>query len=203
MNTPRKFSDAELMESLQTKTGKDDAIRFLYREHFHSLTNYVFQNSGSQHDAEDIFQEVILAFIDLTEKGKFRGESSIKTYLFSINRNMWLNELKRKGRADVRETKFEMLKDDVDPDPDNFIHLREASAQVIAVMDRLGDGCKKILLTFYYENLSMKEILQTMNYENEQVLRNKKYKCLKQLQLLITENPSIAETLKNALQHGK
>jgi DNA-directed RNA polymerase specialized sigma subunit len=70
-------------------------------------------------------------------------------------------------------------------------------------MDKLGEGCKKILLAFYYENLSMKEILNTMNYENDQVLRNKKHKCLKQLEQLLTADPALAKTLKAALQYGQ
>ena len=47
----------------------------------------------------------------------------------------------------------------------------------------------------------MKKILETMHYENEQVLRNKKYKCLKQLEHMLEENPALKNTLKNLL-HG-
>jgi DNA-directed RNA polymerase specialized sigma subunit len=69
------------------------------------------------------------------------------------------------------------------------------------IVDELGEMCKKILLMFYYENLSMKEILTNLEYENEQVVRNKKYKCLKQLEQMIEINPSLKKTLKNLL-HG-
>lgn len=47
----------------------------------------------------------------------------------------------------------------------------------------------------------MKEILETMHYENEQVVRNKKYKCLKQLEEMVNANPALKQTLKNLL-HG-
>jgi hypothetical protein len=49
----------------------------------------------------------------------------------------------------------------------------------------------------------MKEILATMNYENDQVLRNKKHKCLKQLEQMLTIDPALAKTLKDALQYGQ
>ena len=62
-------------------------------------------------------------------------------------------------------------------------------------------NCKKILLLFYYENLSISEILDTLDYQNEQVVRNKKYKCLKELEQMITEKPLLKQTLKNLL-HG-
>jgi hypothetical protein len=47
----------------------------------------------------------------------------------------------------------------------------------------------------------MKEILDTTDYESEQVVRNKKYKCLKQLEQMVNENPALKQTLKNLL-HG-
>jgi RNA polymerase sigma factor (sigma-70 family) len=163
----------------------------------------VQKNQGSRQDAEDIFQESIVAFIQLVQQNRFRGDASIKTFLFAINKNTWLNELKRRGRAGVRDARFETAKETVDEGISQYIAGREARTHVIVVMDKLGEGCKKILLAFYYENLSMKEILTTMNYENDQVLRNKKHKCLKQLEQLLTADPALAKTLKDALQYGQ
>ena len=40
----------------------------------------------------------------------------------------------------------------------------------------------------------MKEILQNLDYENEQVVRNKKYKCLKQLEQMMSGQPVLAKT---------
>jgi hypothetical protein len=42
-----------------------------------------------------------------------------------------------------------------------------------------------------------------MNYENDQVLRNKKHKCLKQLEQMLIADPALAKTLKAALQYGQ
>lgn len=195
------YDDDGLMQMIKRDAITDKAIKFLYSAHYERLSVHIQQNQGSQQDAEDIFQEVIVAFIELVQRGKFRGECSIKTFLFSINKNMWLNELKRRNRSVVRETKFEIARDPADAHSGDYIAGREAQQQVITVMDKLGEVCKKILLAFYYENLTMKEIVQTMNYENEQVLRNKKHKCLKNLEQILNANPALAKTLKSALQH--
>ena len=201
MSRTWNYDDAELIRDLKADTASGKVIEYLYRANFEALSFYIQQNQGRRQDAEDIFQEVIVAFIELVQKDKFRGESSIKTFLFSINKNMWLNELKRRNRAVVREQKFETSKELVDAGSNDYITAREARQQVMAVMEKLGDVCKKLLLAFYYENQSMKEIVQTMSYENEQVLRNKKHKCLKSLEQLLTADPALAKTLKNALQH--
>ena len=201
MEFTKNYADPELIGIIKSDATPDKAIEYLYRADFESLCVHIQQNQGSRQDAEDIFQEVIVAFIELVQKDKFRGESSIKTFLFSINKNMWLNELKRRSRSAVREEGFERAKELVDGDTGDLIAGREARQQVIDMMDKLGELCKKILLAFYYDNRSMKEIVQTMNYENEQVLRNKKYKCLKSLEQILTADPALAKTLKSALQY--
>ena len=202
MEVIKNYDDETLLRAVKEDVNIDDAIRHMYRNYFEGLSIYVQKNKGSRQDAEDIFQESIVAFIQLVQQNKFRGDASIKTFLFSINKNIWLNELKRRGRAGTREAKFETGKDTVDNGIIHYISGREARTQILAVMDKLGDACKKILLAFYYDNLSMNEILQTMDYENDQVLRNKKYKCLKQLEQLLTADPAMAATLKEALQNG-
>ena len=67
------------------------------------------------------------------------------------------------------------------------------------VMESLGETCKKILLAFYFQNLAMREILKTLEYENEQVVRNKKYKCLKQLEQMMAAQPGLVKSLKSLL----
>jgi RNA polymerase sigma factor (sigma-70 family) len=201
MELSRKPGDEELLAAIRQGDGLDAAIRSVYKEHFESMAWIVKNNSGSQQDAEDIFQEVLVNFIDLVQKGKFRGESTVKTFLFSMTKHTWLNELKKRGRSEVRELKYEKMKDQQETDVTYMIAEREAKKQVMDVVEKLGDTCKKILVMFYYENRSMKEILDSLEYENEQVVRNKKYKCLKQLEQMITTNPSLTQTLKSIL-HG-
>jgi RNA polymerase sigma factor (sigma-70 family) len=201
MEVIRNFPDQELVMYLKSGERMDEVIRSMYRNYFDSLSWYVMNNNGSSQDAEDIFQEVIVTFISLVQKDKFRGESSVKTFLFSLNRHAWLNELKRRGRALAREEKYEKGQERVEADTSQYMADRENKNAVISLVSKLGDACRQILLLFYYENWPMKKILETMHYENEQVLRNKKYKCLKQLEQMLEANPTLKNTLKNLL-HG-
>ena len=201
MEVIRNFPDSELVANLRAGKRMDETIKTIYRNYFDSLSWYVMNNSGSRQDAEDVFQEVVVAFIDLVQKDKFRGESTVKTFLYSLNRHTWLNELKRRGRALAREEKYENEQDRTAPDTGHLIADREGKEEVIKLVGELGETCRKILLLFYYEDFSMKEILEATEYENEQVVRNKKYKCLKQLEQMINENPALMQTLKNLL-HG-
>jgi RNA polymerase sigma factor (sigma-70 family) len=136
---------------------------------------------GTEQDADDIFQETVVSFIDAIQKSKFRQESGIRTYLISISKNIWYNEIRRRQRAGNREKLFEMERNQEDPGINEIIQDRELKKQLNQLLGSLGDSCRKILEMFYYENLSMKEIVSHLHYENEQVVRNKKYKCLQQL----------------------
>lgn len=195
------YTDAEIIDNLSHNREVDLSLKYLYRSHYEFLGRYVVNNNGSWDDAQDIFQEVMVAFINLVRAGKFRGESSIKTFLYSLNKNIWLNELKKRGRTQVREMKYETASEKTEHGASTALEAREANAGLMKVMEELGETCKKILLLYYYENQSMKEILTSLNYENEQVVRNKKYKCLKRLEELLTENKSLYHQLKNLL-HG-
>jgi len=201
MDVNKRYSEQDLVENLKSGNRLNELIRTIYRDYFDSLSWFVLHNSGSRQDAEDVFQEVVVDFIELVQKDKFRGESSVKTFLFSLNKHIWLNELKRKGRAEQRELKYEKTQDKDEVDVSHLITVREEKTQVMNLVEQLGETCKKILVMFYYENLSMKEILEGLEYENEQVVRNKKYKCLKQLEKMISENPLLKQTLKSLL-HG-
>jgi RNA polymerase sigma factor (sigma-70 family) len=198
MEIGKTLTDNSLIEALRSDS-PDEAIRYLYRKQFGLTMAYIRQNSGTEEDAEDIFQEVILVFIDVLKKDKFRGESSVSTFLYALTRNIWLNELKKRGKSKLRDEVFEKGKDKTDADVSHLIVHRELKAQLMQVVEKLGETCKKILLAFYFENRAIKEILETLNYENEQVVRNKKYKCLKQLELMMSAEPGLTQNLKSVL----
>lgn len=197
--TQETLTDTEIIQSLAGAHDEDRVIRFLYREHYELLSVYVLNNSGNNDDAADIFQEVMIAFINLVKAGKFRGEASIKTFLFSLNKNIWLNELKKRGRSRSREMKYDQLNERDQKGIDMVIENRQGKDTLHRVMEELGETCRKILVLFYYESRSIKEILATLHYENEQVVRNKKSKCLKKLEEIITGNKVLFRQLKNFL----
>ena len=107
MGVRKDFTDQSLIRSLRSDANPDEAIRHLYRTQFRLTVAYIKQNSGTEEDAEDIFQELVLLFIEILKKDKFRGESSVSTFLYALTRNIWLNELNRRGKSKRRDEIFE------------------------------------------------------------------------------------------------
>ena len=201
MEIVRNYSDEEVLHQIKNGNDRDGVIRHLYRSHFMAAAIYVKQNSGNQEDAEDIFQDSVISFIQLVQKDKFRGDCSIGTFMYTLVRNAWLNELKKKKRSLAREEKYEKEKVTSEADVGESIVTREIKKQIVELIESLGENCKKILMAFYYENLSIQEMLVNLPYENEQVVRNKKYKCLQKLQEILISKPQVAKNLKSILTY--
>jgi len=200
MTKTGRYSDKEILEALRLAHPPDWAVRQLYIDCFDMAGSYVLKNSGTPQDAEDIFQDAVVSFIEMVEDGRFRAESSISSFLYSQTRHRWLNELRRRGRAQRRERDF-VQGPSTAADAANGINQRELNGQVMQLIDTLGEVCRKILLAFYYENLPIREILSRVDYQNEQVLRNKKTKCMKELVGILAANDQLLQYFKEAINH--
>jgi len=198
----QRTSDGEIIEAIKNGEKLEVFVGQLYEKHFNMISNFVRTNNGNHEDAEDLFQEAIVVFIDLVRKDRFRGDSSIKTFIYAISKNLWLNELKKRNRAVFRETEYYENTEKETENIKSGVSENEVRRQVFSILDKLGDNCKKILILFYYEEKSMRDIFQEMNYESEQVARNMKYKCMKKLHELLDANSHIKQSFKNLLVHG-
>jgi RNA polymerase sigma factor (sigma-70 family) len=195
MKVEGKFSDSELIMAVSDKTRLNEAILFIYRQYSDIVSSFIINYGASEQDADDVFQETVIAFINIVQQGKFRMEASIKTFLVSVAKNIWRNEQKKRMRTDFREQRFESGRAQSEDEINEWINESEKKRQLRDLVFKLGEPCRKLLMLFYYENLSMREILDHLPYENEQVVRNKKYKCLQQLTEIMKSHPSIAVSL--------
>jgi len=195
-------SDDIILESIRRHNNLETTVRLLYENYFDGLAMYIKSNHGNEQDAEDFFQEAIVIFIDAVKNDKFRGESKVKTFLYAVQRNLWLNELKRRKRALNRQTRYYDENPKVEEGAHVAIQENEAKKEVALLIQKLGENCQKILMLFYYQDKSMQEIHQEMGYENEQIARNMKYKCMKKMHKLLDANEDIKEYFKNLLVNG-
>ena len=201
MKKSKEFSEQEIISAIRSKEAVNSALRYLYDSYYRYLERYVLQNSGNEEDAADTIQEAFLVFIRLIEENKFRQESSVKSYLYSITRNLWITELRKRKSMAMRNELYENDKKEEVADISHAIIKNESHKIIMELFAEIGQKCKNILYRFYYEELSMKEIMVLEGFSNEQVLRNKKHKCLKGLIEIIQSDPSKYKTIKNALQH--
>lgn len=94
---PKAGNDHDLLQRM--KAGDEEAFIQIYRSRHNAIHSFALQMCGSLSVAEDVTQEVFLAFMrDVDKYDPARG--SLSAYLYGMARNIALDFLKR-GRADV------------------------------------------------------------------------------------------------------
>lgn len=163
----------------------DEALSQLYEQYYEAVRQLVRKNNGTDDEAEDIFQDTLLTFYTQLKHKQLELHCSIQTYLYSVARNLWLDELrKRKKKIKWVETHtFIPLQED---------HLSvlletEQSEQMAKLIRMLDEKCQKVLIHFYFDRYRMHQIAGLLGFANEQVAKNKKSKCLKKLKTLVEE----------------
>ncbi len=190
----KQVSDSLIIEQLKL-INIDQPVRVLYSQYYNSVVSQVAKNGGSSEDGSDIFQDAVLILIDKIKKDEFRQESTIKTFLFSVGKNLWLQELRARSRRTNRELKYS--ENEINENFQSHKWLgKESKHSLLETIEKVGNTCQKILYGFYFEEKSMKELLEQFNFKNDQVLRNQKAKCMKKLKELINGNPLLKIELR-------
>ena len=155
--------------------GDLEVINFLYSEYFQSIRHLIVSNSGSEDDARDVFQEVLIVFFRKLKLPDFSLISSLKTYLYSVARLIWLKELEhRKKFENFEETGTNYLTDDKDlPD---LIERNERMRLYREKFEELSEDCKRVLRMFL-NNIPIKEITRLMGYSSDQHTKNRRFRC--------------------------
>ncbi len=190
-------SDEEILHRLQFGESNevDQALSHLHRKVYQMVVRFVKRYRGESADAEDVFQDGLVALYKLARQGKLPSDVNVDAYLFSICKNLWFKQLnKRKETVDLEKVAFDLPVEEVQL----FSLLSEERQSLIEQLFlHLGEGCKKILTYYYYDRLRMKRIAELMEYANEQVAKNKKSNCMKRLKELLTAHPILKENLRN------
>ncbi len=192
----KQYSDPEILALLQDlDTSKQDrAFAFIYQNYFPGIKHYILTNNGNEDTAKDVFQDACIVLFNNIKSGKFRGDSTVKTYLSSICRLMWLKKITRAPKQEEINEGLEYSQ--LAPDTLDSLMATERESIIARLIADLGAECQKILQLFYFEKLSMKKIQEEMKLASEQVTKNKKSKCMKRLRAKIMENPVFVTLLK-------
>ena len=179
-------SDEALIAAI--RGGDERALARLYRLHWPMVSHFVLQNSGSDDDAQDVYQEGVLVFYEKVRDGSLELSCQIKTYLYAVCRRLWLKRLTSKSRFGVR------LQDDDDLGPlhhtgaeDDLLAAEEQDRRfdtMSEALDHLGEPCRALLEGFYLREKSMQDLTAEFGYTNADNAKNQKYKCLVRLKKL-------------------
>jgi RNA polymerase sigma-70 factor (ECF subfamily) len=131
----------------------------------HRLLRYLLYLTGNREHAEDLFQEVWMRV--LVRGGQFNGQARFDTWLFTIARNLVIDQKRKKtmssldelfeaGGDDDRPLSFTVADDD--PTPFDLCSSVEDREHIAAALLQLDTLYREVLVLRFHEDLSLDEI---------------------------------------------
>ncbi len=171
--------------------GNEKAFAKLYQYYYGFVENYVCKNNGTTQDAQDIFQETLIVFLEKLKKEDFYLTATLKTYILAISKNMWLNVLRKNKKTNI----YSLSNFDDTEEETNFIlphilsqEFEEQLENEKPMLEKFGDyfsaltsHCQSLLSTIIDEEKTTEEIQKEFGYTTRNNLHNQKYKCVNQL----------------------
>jgi RNA polymerase sigma factor (sigma-70 family) len=191
------FSDQDLVAAIKKGgPGRQEAIRFIYdkADLRRKVIYFVRNNQGNEADGHDMFHEGIIVLDRNIREDKFRAESSIEGYLYSICRFLWQNQRRKKARVELKEDATQM--DQIDTtNPEIELLSDEKKNLLRRALEQLGERCKRIM-ELWQLSYSMEEIAAEMNFSSAQMARKNKYRCQQSLLKFLKEQPKWKQWLR-------
>lgn len=131
---------------IQAKSGNKDAFARIVERYYKHILNFIFHFLGDEKLAQDLSQE---CFLKLFQKiGSFRGESKLKTFIYSIAKNLCF-EYHRKAKGQPNLVKLFEFNSDPGEVKDS-----KREVMVDLASDPLDDMIKKETLSLIFKAIS-------------------------------------------------
>jgi RNA polymerase sigma-70 factor, ECF subfamily len=191
---PAREAETDLIREAQS--GSRAAFDALVRQYEHQVLRLALHLTGSEHDAEDIYQEAFLKAYRYI--GNFRFECSFYTWIYRIVTNLCLDQLRRrKTRREDRALVIDRTGDEIDllaavSDDRSFSNpARELDRKVLAehIQSALGKLTPRERMVFelkHYQGLRLRTIGEMLN-TTEETAKNTLFRATKKLRAQLAE----------------
>lgn len=170
------------------KSDDNTAFGVLYEHCFPAIAAYIINNCGKTEDAEDIFQEALIVLRDKIRQPGFLLTATIKTYLFSIARNLWLKRLRDNKLlpvADISTYHWETTSFSTTLHPE-----KSKDEKVQSWISRITGHCQRILRAIFFYREPMEVLMKKMGWKNKHTAANQQYKCIQQVKKIKQQEES-------------
>ena len=186
-----KASDEELMR--RTQNGDKAAFSLLYERYNGSVLSYLYRMLGNVEDVESVGQEVFLRAFRFAPTYRFPQKFS--TWLFTITRNLAINQSRRKKRSPVRNvTELNLEGMDMSGDPykvaasaTDDLEKREEIARVLVALEGLPTDQKEVIVLGVFQDMSYSQMEQITGTKAV-TLRSRMFHGLKRLAKTMTSD---------------
>ncbi|MFY0603484.1 MAG: sigma-70 family RNA polymerase sigma factor [Flavobacteriaceae bacterium] len=166
--------------------GDTNAFAFLVEKYKDMVFSLAIKITKSREEAEEVSQDsFIKAFKSLKN---FKGDSKFSTWLYKITYHNCMDSVKKKARKYNTGTIDEVVENKMKATEDTMqtIERKERAALMEMCLQELPEDERSILWMFYYEELSLKEIIEVTSLSQTN-LKVKLHRARKKL-LAIVQN---------------
>lgn len=183
----KKISDINIIDGVRNQD--DKILNWLYDHYFPSVRNHVLNNSGSDEDVSDVFQDTIIVLYNQITEDNLALATDLKGYFFGIARNVWSAHLRKKQKT----IELEIDIADEEDDEEQYDLILE---RIISRVFKKLKPDHQMVMNLFAEGYSYEDIAVKMDLKNEINARRKKYVCKEALLELVKEDPEYQEYLR-------
>jgi RNA polymerase sigma-70 factor (ECF subfamily) len=145
---------------------KQQVITEWYSQYSKSIFSYILLMIHEHQLAEDLTHET---FIKAYKKyDSFKGDSSPKTWLFSIARYTTIDYVRKRKPVSYLKELFS-LKTDKDPLPDEVVQIKENSRELFDALRQLKKSYRDVIILRKLKEFSIKETAEILNCSESKV----------------------------------
>ncbi len=191
---PSRVNDAELIRAAQQ--GDQAAFEELVRQYDQPVLRLALHLTGSEHEAQDIYQEAFLkAYRNL---GSFRFECSFYTWIYRIVSNLCMDYLRRKQvrkedpsvRTSSEGEEFDLLEQVPDERagarPDQDLDRRELGQRIVRALTKLSPRERMVFEMKHYQGLKLRTIGEALN-TTEETAKNTLFRATQKLRAALAD----------------
>jgi len=166
---------------------KGEELLFTHFAYF--IKDGIYKHSLTYEESFDLYSDTIISAIEKIINGSFHGQSSLKTWLYSIFHNKYVDLIRKKTTNKNSVHRVIEI-------PDVLLQVSDEARtiiqELIAKTDHeqlrqklleIGNNCKG-LLVYWAEGYSDKEIVDLMKYKTPDVVKTTRLRCLEKLKQL-------------------
>ena len=159
-------------------------IEELYQKHSGKIKWMVLLNNGSETDAADVFQEILLSIYKKAKDQNFTLTCPLDAFLYMACKNKWMTELSRiKSKVTNNNFSGYNIDEDCFKLAQEFKLQEERKNLLTEKLGELCEDCRK-LLQLNWSGKPMGEVARILNITYGYA-RKKKCECMSQLVTLV------------------
>jgi RNA polymerase sigma-70 factor (ECF subfamily) len=161
----------------------------LFNRYAYFIKEAIHKYSLSDEDAFDLYSDTVISAIEKIASGSFQGRSSLKTWLYSIFHNKYVDFLRKRStnKSSIHHTlsMSDLLMEISDHTKTIIQKLVDKTDHEILKqkLAQLGDSCRQMLM-LWADGYSDKEIAGLMEYKTSDVVKTSRLRCLEKLKQL-------------------